>query len=251
MIPKVIHYCWFGPSPKSKLFQDCIRSWKKHCPDFEIIEWNEINSRQFSNSFYKNALRKKKYAFVADYIRTRVLFEIGGIYLDTDILLLKPIENLLGYNFFIGEEVFERVNFGIFGAVKGHLFLKKMLDLYNTTEFNGFSPPIITHTFSPIINQKTISENEIILNPEYFYPLPYENRAEDFSVYTTVNSYAVHLWDHSWKNTTNQGMSILLENWVSVIFDFILYGYSFTYFRRYFKEFSRKIYHELKAKINK
>ncbi|NDP23060.1 MAG: mannosyltransferase [Paludibacter sp.] len=251
MIPKKLHYCWFGSNPKSELFQDCISSWKKQCPDFQIIEWNETNAEQYSNSFYKNALRKKKYAFAADYIRTSVLFEQGGIYLDTDMLLLKPINDLLDYNFFIGDEVLERVNFAFFGAKKEHPFLKEMLDFYSATEFNVFSPPIITHTFSPTINQQTIDKSEIIFSPEYFYPLPYENRAEDYSAYTTVNSYAVHLWDHSWKNTPKQGLSVLVKNWLGVIVDFVFYGYSYSYFKRYFKEFSRKIYQELKAKINK
>ena len=82
MIPKFIHYCWFGPNPKSQLTIDCIASWKHFCPGFEIIEWNEVNSKAYSNKFYKDSLRKKKYAFVADYIRTKVLFEHGGIYMD-------------------------------------------------------------------------------------------------------------------------------------------------------------------------
>lgn len=59
MIPKKLHYCWFGNNPKSNVFQDCLSSWKLHCPDFEIMEWNERNSKKYSNSFYKNALRKK------------------------------------------------------------------------------------------------------------------------------------------------------------------------------------------------
>lgn len=249
MIPKVIHYCWFGTNPKSKLILDCISSWKEFCPNFEIIEWNEINSAPFSNRFYKNALRKKKYAFVADYVRTKVLTEFGGIYLDTDMLLLKPIDIFLHYDFFSGEEVEDRIAFGFFGCIKNHRFLLKMLSFYENTEFNVFSPPVITHTFSPIINKKTIGLNEKIFTPEYFYSLSYQNKNENYLKYTTEHSFALHLWDHSWKIVPETGLRELFKNLKEVLTDFLFYGYSFAYFKRYFREFSRKIYQELKSKL--
>lgn len=248
MIPKKLHYCWFGNNPKSKVFQDCLVSWKLHCPDFEIVECNEMNSKKYSNSFYKNALRKKKYAFVADYIRTKVLYEEGGIYLDTDMLLLKPIETLLQYDFFIGEEVTDRIAFGLFGAVKRHRFLKQMLDFYDTTEFNVFSPPVITHTFSPLINKQTIEPNEIIFKSSYFYPLTFENKLENYTEFIQPESYAVHLWGHSWVKNTQLGIFLLIKNLCELVVDYLFYKYSFVYFKRYFREFSRKIYHLLKVK---
>ncbi len=248
MIPKKIHYCWFGENPKSKIFQECLLSWKKFCPDFEILEWNEKNSEKYSNKFYRNALRKKKYAFASDYIRARVLFEFGGIYLDTDMILVKPIHDLLKFDFFTGEEVKNRVNFSMFGCKKNHRFLKKMIDFYEITDFNVFSPPVITHTFSPIINKNTIQDNEIIYESEYFYPLPYQNREENYYSYLTTNSVSVHLWDHSWETKKHSGLKMLFKNWTEVLCDFLFYGYSYSYFRRYFKEFSRKIYQELKSK---
>ena len=249
MIPKKLNYCWFGNNPKSKIFQECLASWQFYCPDFEIVEWNEVNSQKYTNDFYRNALRKKKYAFVADYIRAKVLFDQGGIYLDTDMLLLKPIDDLMQNNFFIGEEVINRVAFGLFGAISNHRFLEQMLNLYNKKEFNGFAPPIITHTFSPIVNQETITHNEIIFSAAYFYPLLYENRLEDYTKYIRPESYAVHLWDHSWAKTNAIGFLGLLENLKTVSIDFLFYGYSFQYFKRYTKEFSRKIVQLAKAKI--
>ena len=249
MIPKIIHYCWFGPNPKSKLTLDCIVSWKKVCPDFEIIEWNEENSEQFSNRFYKNALRKKKYAFASDYVRTKVLTEFGGIYLDTDMLLLKPIDTLLEFHFFTGEEIENRVAFGFFGCIKNHRFLNKMIEFYENTEFNVFSPPVITHTFSPIINRATIRLNEKIFPSDYFYSLPFENRSEDYLNYITENSLALHLWDHSWKIETKNDLIELFKNLKIVIVDYLFYNYSSAYFKRYFKEFSRKIYHVIKSKL--
>lgn len=250
MIPKKLHYCWFGSNPKSKLFQDCITSWKLYCPDFEIKEWNEENTQQFSNHFYKNALRKKKYAFVADYIRTKVLYLEGGVYLDTDMLLLQPIDALLQYDFFIGEEVKDRIAFGLFGTTKKHRFLNQMLHFYDTTEFNVFSPPIITHTFSPVINAETIITNEIIFEPTYFYSLTFENRLYNFTEFIQPKSYAVHLWDHSWAAQPQAGIIALLIRLREVVVDYLFYNYSDAYFWRYSKEFSRKIYQLIKAKLS-
>lgn len=247
-IPKTLHYCWFGNNPKSQLFHDCLASWKLFCPDFEIKEWNERNTKQFKNSFYKNALRKKQYAFVADYIRSKVLFEEGGVYLDTDMLLLKPIDNLLQYPFFITEEGRGRIAFGLFGAVPKHRFLKQMIDFYNQIEFNVFSPPIITHTFSPLINKETLAEGEKIFDSIYFYPLPYENRLENYTGFIQPESYAVHLWNHSWAKSDKSGLLLLLKNLKEVIFDYIFYNYSFPYFKRYSREFSRKVYHIIISK---
>lgn len=249
MIPKIIHYCWFGGNPKSEKIQQCIESWKKYCPDFEIIEWNESNAKVYANKFYKNALRKKKYAFVADYVRTKALYEKGGVYLDTDMLILKPIDKLLKYNFFTAEEVENRVAYGFFGAAKNHLLIKKMIDYYNQSEFNEFSPPVITHTFSAIINKNSISENEMIFSPSYFYPLTYQNRDEDYTQFITNDTYAVHLWEHSWKKKTEESFYYYFKNCLKVVQDFLFYGYSFGYFKRYFKEFSRKMFHVIKAKL--
>lgn len=244
----MLHYCWFGTNPKSEILQDCIKSWELYCPDFEIKEWNEKNSIQFANSFYKNALRKKKYAFVADYIRAKVLYEEGGIYLDTDMMLLQPLDTLLQYDFFIGEEVSDRIAFGLFGAQKKHRFLKQMLDFYDTANFNVFALPVITHTFSPIINTQTIGNNEMIFKPSYFYPLTFENRLQNYTEFIKPESYAVHLWDHSWAKVPQSGLLPLVKNLSEVVMDYLFYEYSFAYLRRYFKEFSRKIYQLLKAK---
>ncbi|MEW5676303.1 glycosyltransferase [Flavobacterium enshiense] len=245
MIPKKLHYCWFGPKSKSKVFQECLVSWQQFCPDFEIIEWNESNSKKYANAFYRNALRKKKYAFVADYIRTKVLLNEGGIYLDTDMLLLKPINELLQYDFFTAEEVKGRVAFGLFGATPQHFFLKQMATFYDTNEFNVFSPPVITHTFSPLINTDTVKVGEIIFPPDFFYPLSFENRLEDYAKYITTNSYAVHLWDHSWRAPEKENVFTLINKIMSVFTDFVCYGYSYSYFRRYAKEFLRKLYHSV------
>ena len=134
MIPKIIHYCWFGNNPKPEIVTQCIASWKQFCPDYKIIEWNEKSFNLTKNAFYKNALRKKKYAFVSDYVRAIVLDKFGGIYLDTDMLIIKPIDALLKHKFFTGFEVETRPAYGFFGAVENHRFLKEMIDFYNQNE---------------------------------------------------------------------------------------------------------------------
>ena len=102
MIPKTIHYCWFGHGEMSPMMKKCIRSWKKYCPDYEIIEWNEDNFAIDSTVWTKEAYDAKKYAFVADYVRLKVLYEYGGVYLDTDQELIKPIDIFMRHQCFMG-----------------------------------------------------------------------------------------------------------------------------------------------------
>jgi len=249
MIPKILHYCWFGKGDKPASFNACLESWEKYCPEFEIKEWNETNAPNKNQSFYKNALRKKKYAFVADYIRMKVLYEFGGIYLDTDMLLLKPIDDLLKNNFFIGEEVQGRVAYGLFGATRSHRFFEQTLNYYENTEFNEFSLPIITQIFESIINNTNLFENELIYEPNYFYPLIYENRNENYDKFIVECSYAVHLWDHSWKEDKKIGFLFYISGIRKVLIDYVFYGYSKAYFIRYARGFSRQIYYLLKDKV--
>ncbi|MFD0864100.1 glycosyltransferase [Sungkyunkwania multivorans] len=248
MIPKKLHYCWFGGKEKPETLVRCLKSWQLYCPDYQITEWNETNTKSFSNRFYKNALRKRKYAFVADYVRAKVLFEEGGVYLDTDMLLVRSVDDLLKYDFFIGEEVSGRIAFGLFGARPKHRFLEKMLAFYNSNYFDNFSRPVITHKFSPLINKDTISTNEVILAPPYFYPLPYEQKEADHHSFLKPESYAVHLWDHSWGEEMNTTAWSWIKKLSEVTVDFLFYGYPYSYFKRYFRGFSRQLYYALKKK---
>lgn len=245
MIPKKLHYCWFGDKPKPESFQKCLESWEHFCPDFEIIEWNESNAPNINYPFYKNALRKKQYAFVSDSVRSFVLYEYGGVYLDTDMLLLDSIESLVLYNFFIGEEVKGRINFALFGTEPKNRFLKEMKTFYSTEIFNEFSPPVITHTFKHLVRRENLVQDEIIFPPEVFYPLPYEKKDDAHALYITDTTLAVHLWDHSWKSGHIETKRTLIKNLMTVFNDYFFYGYPFSYFRRYTKEFGRKLYHKL------
>lgn len=248
LIPKIIHYCWFGKKPKSILFKQCLESWQQYCPDFEIIEWNENNSKEFHNKFYSDAIRKKKYAFAADIIRVSVLKKMGGIYVDTDMLFVKPIDDLLKFNFFTSYEFENRPAFGLFGCIPSHRLIQEMENFYTENEFNEFSLPVITHTFKNTISKNNLEIDDTILPVEYFYPLPYEARGDDYSKYITKNTYAVHLWGHSWAEEPLLGYKFYFYGLKKVVIDFLFYGYSKQYFIRYTRGFTRQIYYLL---INK
>lgn len=134
-IPKIIHYCWFGGNPLPELAVKCIASWKKFFPGYEIKEWNEENFDINSHPFCKAAYEAKKWAYVSDYIRAYALYQEGGIYLDTDNLVVDNLDELLNNRAFVGYENDEYPFTACFGAEKKHPFLKKILDYYKTAEF--------------------------------------------------------------------------------------------------------------------
>jgi hypothetical protein len=132
MIPKTIHYCWFGRGPKPKLAERCIASWKKYCPDYEIIEWNEDNFDVNMNGYTRMCIEHKKYAFLSDYVRLWVVEKHGGVYFDTDVELIKPIDTLLHNDAFYCFETAEYVASGLgFGSVAGGTTIKAMVAEYD------------------------------------------------------------------------------------------------------------------------
>lgn len=135
MIPKKIHYCWFGENEKSKDVYMYINTWKENNPSYEIIEWNEKNFDISSNRYMYEAYKSKKWAFVSDVVRLSVLNEYGGIYLDTDVECIKPFDDLLGNRAFIGLESNYSVCTAVIGAEKGSEFIGDALSLYENLSF--------------------------------------------------------------------------------------------------------------------
>ena len=132
MIPKKIHYCWFGRGEKPRLAKRCIASWKKYCPDYEIIEWNEDNFDINTNEYTKWCYENKKYAFLSDYVRLLVVYRHGGIYFDTDVELIRNPDFLLKNQAFFGFESNEYVNTGVgFGAKVGNIAVNQMINKYD------------------------------------------------------------------------------------------------------------------------
>jgi hypothetical protein len=134
-IPKIIHYVWVGGNEKPKDIQRCMKTWEKHLKDYKIIEWNEDNFDINCNEFTKQAYEAKKWAYVSDYIRAYAIYEYGGIYLDTDVLVLDNLEELLENRAFVGYENPQYPFTAVFGAEKGHPLIKDMLDYYDGMAF--------------------------------------------------------------------------------------------------------------------
>lgn len=139
-IPKKIHYCWFGRGQKSELIKKCMDSWKKYCPDWEIIEWNEDNIDVNCCPYSARAYKKKLWGYVPDPLRMKIIYEHGGVYLDTDVELVHSLDELCEYSSWFGYGTDTQVNTGSgFGAEKGNPFIKKILDHYmSLSESSGF-----------------------------------------------------------------------------------------------------------------
>lgn len=210
MIPKKIHYCWFGHNPKPKLAEKCIKSWKKFCPDYEIIEWNEDNYDLSSAPLYvRQAYEAKKWAFVTDYVRLQVIYEHGGIYMDTDVELIKPLEPLLQYNAYFGFEDGKHINTGLgFGAVEGTPILHQMMEDYKDIPFvlpNGtfdITPcPVrntrilLTYGLQQDDSEQILDGNILILPSIYLCPVSYHTGVRNKSKKT----YSIHWFSASWQ----------------------------------------------------
>ncbi|MFW1972552.1 glycosyltransferase family 32 protein [Acinetobacter bereziniae] len=200
MIPKVIHYCWFGGNEKSALIDACIESWKKHMPEWKIIEWNEKNS-PLDHPFVQKALKDKKYAFVADYVRCYVLYNFGGVYLDTDMEIIKDLTPLLSFDFFSAYEDsdFTKVSCGAIGSIKQHKIMQEMLLYYNENyKYYTLIPQILGMKY-----REEFYENSKILSSESFYPYnPFdENKPVKQLMFShiTEETYGIHHWGYSWK----------------------------------------------------
>jgi len=211
-IPKKIHYCWFGNGQMSAVIQDCIKTWEKWLPDFELILWNEENS-DLSHPFVQYAYENKKWAYVSDYVRLDVLYKHGGIYLDTDMFVTKSLNPLLEHKAFFGAEDPLLISCGILGAEPGHAVIAETLKYYSehplTDRYFRFAiPRVLTRaveTVYPSLENDFGNNQDLngltIYAPEYFYPLPYvKDRPFDknFLRYATPKTYAIHLWEGSW-----------------------------------------------------
>lgn len=209
MIPKTIHYCWFGRNPKPELAEKCIESWKKYCPDYEIIEWNEDNyDIQSAPLFVRQAYEAKKWAFVTDYVRLQVVYEHGGVYFDTDVEVIKSIDDLLRYNAFFGIQYGAKVNTGLgFGSIKEAIVLSNLMKNYRSSPFvladGSFDITPCTERDSEVFsNLEIIESNEIQILPGEIVCLPVDYlSAKDYmtgKITITENSRTIHHFAESW-----------------------------------------------------
>ncbi len=199
MIPRIIHYCWFGESQKSPLIKDCIKSWEKNCAHYVIIEWNEKNFDVESHPFTKKMYREKNYAFVADYVRLEVLSKHGGVYLDTDMLLLQSLDPLLNTSLLLGKESEDYISCGMIGAIPHHPFIETMKKEYHAHTVLRPNPVIMTELY------KTLHpDNTTVMPPESFYPYDSRHIKEYHGQTLGKDVYGVHLWNYSWGHPLNK-----------------------------------------------
>lgn len=208
MIPKIIHYCWFGGNKKSKLIMKCIESWKKYFPDYEIMEWNEENSDINENEYVREAYRLKKWAYVSDYIRMKVLYEYGGIYFDTDVEVIRRYpQEILDLSSFTGIESFScLVNPGlIYGCLKGDSLVKEVVDSYQNDKFIITSPEemlTINKRISGILDKYGYIREDIkqTVNGLTIFPsevfCAYDGQKRCIKI--TDNTVSVHHYTASW-----------------------------------------------------
>lgn len=200
MIPKKIHYCWFGRRSLPKKAQKCIESWEKFCPDYEIIEWNENNFDFGRNLYLQWCYEHQKWAFLSDLVRLLVVYENGGIYFDTDVELIRSPNELLQYDAFYGFENNEYVATGLgFGTVAGHPTVLSMIEQYS-----GFKEDILGDVEMigcPVLNTKALLAYGLKLNGEMqkiggavILPADYLNPYDDATgrMNKTSNTISIH-----------------------------------------------------------
>lgn len=222
MIPKKIHYIWLGKNSHPNLMDICINSWREKLPDYEIIEWNEENLNFFDeiekNSFLKECYGRKLWAFLSDYFRIKVLYEEGGVYLDTDMQIVKNLDFLLQNEFFIGAESNKVISAGIIGVTPKHILMKKLLDFYRKDIWNESIytiPDIITRVISREYDLKMnediteIEKGMVVYPPRYFYPYHFTEEFRDECIKN--DTYGIHWWGKSWTQKKDLSKLYFLE----------------------------------------
>ena len=217
MIPKKIHYFWFGGNEKPKSVQKCINSWKKYCLDYEIIEWNETNFDIHCMPFVEQAYEAKKYAFVSDVARLMVVYKSGGIYMDTDVEVIKPLDDLLENRAYMSFENNENINSGQgFGAEAGMPFLKEHIDVYRNWNFINDDgtynqigcPKVATDLFKT--KGIFLDGSEQTVCDIHIYPAEYFNPYDSLTGKLTKipNTYSIHWYDASWSDKSSKLLKI-------------------------------------------
>lgn len=254
MIPKIIHYCWFGRNPLPLNYQSYMKSWKKNCPDYEIRCWNEDNFDVTQNLYCKEAYDHKKWAFVSDYARLKVIYEYGGIYLDTDVEVVKDltplITNGIGY---IGFQNSEEATTGLgFAAAPHNPCIKSMLDVYSQRRFildNGeynLTPCPAANTVGLMtcglkIGSQASStiqhlEGLDVYPGEYFNPL----NADTKKLIRSDKTYTIHWYTASWFEASAKKKQILKKLIPASILEYRT--------KRIARRDIRKIFHEISYK---
>lgn len=211
MIPKVIHYCWFGRGQKPESALKCIDSWKRFLPDYTLKEWNEDNFDISSNNYVNQAYQNRKFAFVTDYVRLYALYTEGGIYMDTDVEVTGSFDSFLHHHAFSGFETDGNVPTGMMGAEKGSVWAKELMDGYKDRSFIREDGSLDTTTNTFVITGYMVDKG-LVLNNRYqdfpglctMYPsdffCPKDHRTG--KIKCTPNTVCIHHFAGSWIDYT-------------------------------------------------
>lgn len=244
MIPKIIHYCWFGGKPLPELASRCISSWKRFLPEYEIIRWDEESFDINSNPYVKEAYENRKYAFVTDYVRLYALFTHGGIYMDTDVEVRKPLDQFLQHKAFSGFESYHDIPTGIMASEKGFSGIKDQLDYYTNRHFlkpDGsldLTTNVVTIT-NYYVNRGLKRDNSFQVIEGYaFYPRIYFCPSKLDIVDRLDEIYTIHHMAGSWLDPSEIKKQQSISSRIKVFF-----AISFR------KVFGYKIYESLRRHI--
>lgn len=216
MIEKIIHYCWFGGSPLPKSVEKCMRSWKKYCPDYEILRWDESNFDINCNAWCAEMYKQKRWAFLSDYARLKIVYENGGVYLDTDVQLVKALDEVMNNSCFMGLDTTNMVANGLgFGAKMGHPFIKENMDAYevlsdfNNPELNSWITTRLLEKYGVDCDSKVIQKLDGIT----IYPADYfcAKHTHTGIITITPNTISIHHFDCSWN--TEEGQARQRARW--------------------------------------
>jgi len=222
MIPKIIHFCWLSGDKYPELIQKCMATWKTILPDYEFVLWDADKFDLESTLWTKQAFESKKYAFASDYIRLYAIYNYGGIYLDTDVELIKNFDDLLHLPYFIGLEQTDIIEAAIIGAEKGADWVADCMQYYNNKPFIKIDgnpdllilPKIMEGQIEK--NRKLVSMNkseienidELIEDKSKLLLFPYEyfsaKNNETYQLFTTKNTYAIHHFNNAWVHKTRR-----------------------------------------------
>lgn len=218
MIPKVVHYCWFGGNQLPDDAKKCIESWRKFFPEYEIKEWNERNFDVNCCDYVKEAYAAKKWAFVSDYARFWILYHEGGLYFDTDVEVIKDMSDIIAQGAFMGCETDDKCNPGLgLGANPGLGLYKEILDYYEKIHFlieGNTTETVVTHTSKILKSHGWVGNGEIeqiegvtIYPPEYFCPMDYKTGKLNI----TPNTQSIHWYTASWQSSYSKAKTKLQQ----------------------------------------
>lgn len=223
MIPKIIHYCWFGGNPKSESVKKYIESWRKYCPDYEIKEWNESNFNINENDYCREAYEAKKWAFVTDYVRLKALYEEGGFYMDTDVEVVKSMDPLRVYDAVSGYESPTHIPTGTMGACRDNEWIGMLLHDYDHRHFLRKDGTCDTITNVVVITDLTVKKYGLHLHGQKLVfghnmvLLPFDYLcAKDLDtgeICKTSNTYTIHHFAASWLPEDERNYSRLYKKY--------------------------------------